>query len=89
MGDVADQAGELVDHYQAAALKHLHEEQERLRRIEQSIAPAQPGDERECRDCGKEIPAERLAVLPRAMRCVKCAELAETHYREQAWRRPT
>ncbi|WP_413207779.1 TraR/DksA family transcriptional regulator [Rhodospirillum sp. A1_3_36] len=27
-----------------------------------------------CRDCGCEIPAERLAVLPWAARCVDCQD---------------
>ncbi len=31
-----------------------------------------------CMDCGDEIEAERLAVVPHAPRCVSCQQLAET-----------
>jgi DnaK suppressor protein len=81
MADVVDEANDLAEHHQAAALKHLHEEQERLRRIEASIAPAKPGDERDCRDCGEEIAPERLAILSRASRCTACAEIFERKFR--------
>jgi len=38
----------------------------------------QPGDQgTECVDCGEEIPAGRLKLMPHAARCVSCQTLHE------------
>lgn len=41
-----------------------------------SPEPGTPG-ERACADCGQAIPAERLAILPHATRCVQCQAVFE------------
>lgn len=43
---------------------------------ERSPEPATAG-ERPCADCGRSIPAERLAILPHATRCVQCQAVFE------------
>lgn len=51
------------------------------------IPDAEPPTWRACDDCGDEIPAERLAVMPSAECCVGCAEdraRAARHYARRA-----
>ncbi len=43
---------------------------------ERPLEPLTPG-ERACADCGQLIPAERLAILPHATRCVQCQAVFE------------
>ena len=51
----------------------LLEEEERLLRLAEA---AQRGEYGICADCGQEIPAARLEIVPDAERCVSCQEAA-------------
>jgi phage/conjugal plasmid C-4 type zinc finger TraR family protein len=44
---------------------------------QQSPAETPAPGERACADCGRPIPAERLAILPHATRCVQCQAIFE------------
>ena len=57
--------------------------QERLRYLEHSIEALSYQSDSFCQDCGEEIPAERLAARPDALRCTRCQEdWEEEHQRE-------
>jgi len=48
-----------------------------LNRIDESLARIASGDYGVCAECGSEIPTNRLAALPFAVRCRDCEELRE------------
>ena len=45
-----------------------------LQRIEAALRRLEDGDYGYCAECGKEIPAKRLAIDPTIARCVNCAD---------------
>lgn len=49
-----------------------------LIRIKKALDRIQSGDYFFCSECGDEIPAERLELLPFTTHCVNCAEKLET-----------
>jgi phage/conjugal plasmid C-4 type zinc finger TraR family protein len=65
VADNADRAAEQQSVIENALL--LHRPRPPQRKV--------PGND--CLGCGKEIPAQRLAVLPHACLCVECQEDAE------------
>ena len=72
MSDDADFAGVLIDRETEALIARRRE----------ALAPDLTGlpTARDCADCGRPIPAPRLAVLPGTARCVACASRREvTH----------
>ena len=48
-----------------------------LRRIDEALARIASGDYGVCAECGADIPTNRLAALPFAVRCRDCEELRE------------
>jgi DnaK suppressor protein len=65
MADEIDLAQDAEERFRNAALRRL------VAKI--NSAPRVPlGDERECIDCGDDIPPERITAAPSATRCVQC-----------------
>lgn len=48
--------------------------QQRLRVLEQSVTLIESHPQPTCIDCGEEIPLQRLAAQPDALRCTQCQE---------------
>lgn len=48
-----------------------------LFRIEDTLRRIEEGDYGICIDCGAEIPARRLELMPEAVRCIQCQERLE------------
>ena len=72
--DDIDRAQEYDLLYQGDALiRH------RLGRGPVPVTRQNQSEPRFCLDCGEEIPAARLEINPRAIRCVACQTSAETH----------
>ena len=74
MADHADRAQDYLD--QAAEIR----EQQRLDRLAADLRGLLVSD---CADCGAEIPAERKAAIPGAIRCAFCQESREIQLRVQ------
>jgi len=53
-----------------------------VRRIDEGIARIASGDYGVCSDCSADIPTNRLAALPFAVRCRDCEELREVRIRQ-------
>jgi RNA polymerase-binding transcription factor DksA len=53
------------------------------RRIGEARRALADGSYGTCRDCAREIPAERLAAVPEAVRCVDCQRRFEGRHRQQ------
>lgn len=70
MADIADIAWEREEEHRARAIEAARR---RMRGPSQRIENGRVL----CRDCGKPIPAARLAALPRAARCLPCQKEAE------------
>jgi RNA polymerase-binding transcription factor DksA len=78
----ADEGTETHDvELQAGAELHLQEESERIR---EALAALADGTYGTCRDCGTEIPADRLAAQPDAVRCLPCQRRFEATHRQRA-----
>jgi DnaK suppressor protein len=58
----------------------LDEEERRIGEARRALADGTYG---KCLDCGREIPAARLEVMPEAVRCVDCQRLFEGRHRQQ------
>jgi DnaK suppressor protein len=54
---------------------------EALRRIDAALARIASGDYGVCAECGADIPTNRLAALPFAVRCRDCEEWREVNVR--------
>ncbi len=65
-----------VDQSVAEQEEFLNDAIERVR-CRAAGTPAPETENVECLDCGGEIPKKRLALVPGARRCVKCAESFE------------
>ncbi len=80
----ADLATELFEREKDIAL-HIHEE-EQVNRIEDALQAIEEGTYGKCKECGREIPFERLEALPEALYCTEHAEAADRRSDE---RRPS
>ncbi|WP_432460814.1 TraR/DksA C4-type zinc finger protein [Agarivorans sp. QJM3NY_25] len=69
--DICDKAKLLEQQQRNIALARALQ---RPPQVQQSI-----NDEAVCEDCFAPIPAARLAVLPRANRCIDCQSIKERH----------
>lgn len=82
-----------VDNHPADIGTETHEEEleetadiffeEEERRIEEARRALRQGTYGTCVGCGCEIPAERLAAVPEAVRCLDCQRLFEGRHRQQ------
>lgn len=82
-----------VDNHPADIGTETHEEEleetadiffeEEERRIEEARRALRQGTYGTCVGCGREIPAERLAAVPEAVRCLDCQRLFEGRHRQQ------
>ena len=78
-GDEADVASDVIDRALLNALGA--QDANRLQQIENALDRIKQGKYGRCVKCGKEIPAERLEVLPFALMCVNCASAEEKRNR--------
>lgn len=69
--DFSEQATELEDRDVQEALGA--ESREELRAVNRALHRIEHGDYGSCERCGESIAAERLAVLPFAPYCIRCA----------------
>lgn len=67
-------------------LAEITRDVEELREVEDALLRIARGTWGYCADCGEEIEAERLAVLPSVSRCLRCQERAENPAREERHR---
>ncbi|MCR4734554.1 MAG: TraR/DksA family transcriptional regulator [Treponema sp.] len=74
-GDEADVASDVIDRALLNALGA--QDAKRLQQIDNALDRIKQGKYGRCVKCGKEIPAERLEVLPFALMCVNCASAEE------------
>lgn len=70
MTEQIDQAQELEMRFRERAVAKARQHQE-------PIAPDEHHGIRYCLDCGIDIPPERMAVQPHAVRCVSCQSRKE------------
>lgn len=71
MVDVFDRASELEQKHRDVAIKAA------LNRQNENTPPDEHNGIRYCLDCGIDIPTQRLAVNPHAIRCVECQEMKD------------
>ena len=69
-GDEMDAARSSADIERSASL--VERSEERVRLIDEALAGLDAGTYGICAECGDEIPAERLQILPFAILCVDC-----------------
>ena len=74
-GDEADVAADVIDRTLLNALGA--QDANRLQQIDNALDRINKGTYGRCVKCGKEIPQERLEVLPYALMCVNCASAQE------------
>ncbi len=74
-GDEADVAADVIDRTLLTALGT--QDANRLQQIDSALDRINQGTYGRCVKCGKEIPQERLEVLPYALMCVTCASALE------------
>lgn len=55
----------------------LEQHRERMAKLENALSSAKQGEYGTCERCGEPIHPDRLAVLPGATRCVRCAKERE------------
>ena len=85
--DELDAARSLAEIETHASL--IEQAEDRLRQIDDAFNRLERGLYGLCKDCGAEIPAARLEVLPFATRCVDCQETRNhTHRGKGALQRP-
>lgn len=74
----ADFSEQAVQRQNDEVVDSLEQEvREELRQVIHALDRLDQGEGDLCERCGKEINAERLAILPWASLCVRCAEAAE------------
>ena len=78
-GDEADVASDVIDRALLTALGT--QDANRLQQIDNALDRIKQGKYGRCVRCGKEIPAERLEVVPFALMCVNCASAEERRNR--------
>ena len=81
-GDVMDLAKSLVDAETHASLIERAERQ--LAEIDYALVRLDDGEYGVCRDCGEDIPFERLKVIPSALYCVGCQSRDAEHGRSRS-----
>ena len=74
-GDEADVAADVIDRTLLTALGT--QDANRLQQIDNALDRINQNRYGHCIKCGKEIPQERLEVLPYALMCVSCASAEE------------
>ena len=74
-GDEADVAADAIDRTLLTALGS--QDAKRLQQIDNCLDRIYQNKYGRCIKCGKEIPQERLEVLPYALMCVNCASAQE------------
>ena len=74
-GDEADVAADVIDRTLLTALGA--QDANRLQQIDSALDRINQGTYGRCVKCGKEIPQERLEVLPYALMCITCASAQE------------
>jgi DnaK suppressor protein len=67
----------VIDLNEDVKLKILRSHTETLAKIDEAIRKLDEGTYGVCDDCGDEINPERLKILPFAIRCRDCQEVAE------------
>ena len=80
-GDEADVAADVIDRTLLTALGA--QDANRLQQIDSALDRINQGTYGRCVKCGKEIPQERLEVLPYALMCVNCASAQERKNRQK------
>ena len=83
-----EQAPDLLDSLQLAAerdfeVERLTRDRQELSLVQRALHNLEAGVYGECTECGEQIPAKRLKVMPWAVRCVPCQEQFETLQKEQ------
>lgn len=67
----------VIDLSEDISLKQLNTHRENLQKIDEALRKLNEGTYGICEDCGEEISAERLKVLPFAIYCIDCQEKRE------------
>ena len=78
-GDEADVAADVIDRQLLTSIGT--QDAIRLQQIENALDRINQDKYGRCIKCGKEIPEERLAVLPYALMCIQCASAEERRNR--------
>ena len=78
-GDEADVAADVIDRQLLTSIGT--QDAIRLQQIENALDRINQDKYGRCIKCGKEIPAERLEVLPYALMCIQCASAEERRNR--------
>ena len=78
-GDDADVASDVIDRALLNALGT--QDANRLQQIDNALDRINQNKYGRCVKCGKEIPHERLEVLPYALMCINCASAEERRNR--------
>ena len=78
-GDEADVAADVIDRALLTALGT--QDANRLQLIENALDRINQNRYGRCLKCGKEIPEERLRVIPYALMCISCASAEERRNR--------
>ena len=83
-----------VDNHPGDVGSELHDEEldettqifmeEEERRIDEARRALADGSYGTCKECGRPIPAERLAAVPEAVRCLDCQRHFEARHRQRA-----
>lgn len=58
---------------------YINEAEEKLKRIESALKRIEQGTYGKCQRCGKEIPPERLELIPYVETCISCQERREQY----------
>lgn len=74
-GDEADVAADVIDRQLLTSIGT--QDASRLQQIENALDRINQDKYGRCIKCGKEIPEERLEVLPYALMCIQCASAEE------------
>ena len=78
-GDEADVAADVIDRQLLTSIGT--QDSIRLQQIENALDRINQDKYGRCIKCGKEIPEERLEVLPYALMCIQCASAEERRNR--------
>ena len=78
-GDEADVAADVIDRQLLTSIGK--QDAIRLQQIENALDRINQDKYGRCIKCGKEIPEERLEVLPYALMCIQCASAEERRNR--------
>jgi phage/conjugal plasmid C-4 type zinc finger TraR family protein len=77
-----DQGSELHDdELDETTAIFLEEEENRIQEARRALADGSYGH---CKECGRDIPAQRLEAVPEAVRCLDCQRHFEGRHRQRA-----